>query len=140
MECKSMKELESALLHSLSSAVNCMSDMVKDEIDTAVTRYYESYDPLYYRRTGNLAKAPSRTGVKTSGNSAMSEVYMDTEIQYKHGNWSIENVISSADNGLHGGLSVGGNVSVWRLPMKEMQQESKEMWKKALSDAGFNIK
>lgn len=136
----SLESLKAALLDALVTATDNMAQMVEDEVDDAVMHYYQSYSPTLYSRTGTLSKAPKRTPATQNGDGASAEVYLDTSLGYHTGTWTIENVISAAENMTHGGKNVGEGVSIWRHPMNEVSAKSHEMWKKALTDAGLDVK
>jgi len=138
MEVKNMDELRKVLMGQIAEAVDNMAEMVKDGLDNAVYLYYQDYTPKQYERTGNLEKAPSRTGVKVTKDEAVANVYMNTDLQYP-GKWDMDDVIKAADMLTHGGVFAGEGVSVWKLPMLAMKKNQKEMWKKAFKDAGLDI-
>ena len=136
----SLDSLKAALIDKLVAATDNMAKMVEDEVDDAVMHYYQSYAPRLYDRTGTLSHAPCKSPAAKTGDGASADVYMDTSLSYNTGTWSIENVIMSAEKLTHGGWRGGQGVSIWREPINQAQSKSSELWRKALTDAGLDVK
>lgn len=141
MEYSSISALKSALEKALLIAVDEMAETVEDKLDEAVMRYYQSYTPNLYDRTGTLSYAPQRTDARPAANGAEAEVYMDTSLHYRPGDWSMEQVITAADNLTHGGwYTSGAGVSIYKAPIKVAKLSSRQKWEKSLKDAGIPMK
>lgn len=139
MAYRSINDLKAALLDALTEATDCMAEMIQDEVDEAVRRYYLSYSPTQYKRTGTLSDAPQRLPAVQTADGAEACVYLDTGLQYHTGTWNMNNVIKAAELYTHGGVHKNG-VSIWNEPMQEVAGKSRLMWKKALNDAGLSVK
>lgn len=147
MNCNSLYALQRALIEALTEAVDNVADQVKKEIDESVSKYYQGYIPgeyggfkgWVYERTNTLKQTPVKENAVSLASGAEVEVRMNTELTYLTGTWSMENVIDAADNLTHGGWRIGKGVSIWEQPIKEMDEKSISMWRKALLNAGIPV-
>lgn len=100
-------------------AVNYIVIQMHTYLYQAMNAYYGGYSPKRYKRTGKMMTTPKIMDAgHPTGNGAAGQFKIDLSPTYTTGTWSMENVISSAENYLHGGYSLGAGVSVWRDPMQ----------------------
>lgn len=104
-------------------AVNHATELIMKDMSEAIADYYGDYpNPKRYNRTGLLKSTPKVFKAPAfSGNSATAEIGLNTDLQYHTGTWSMSNVISSAENNLHGGYAFGSGVRIWTIPNNRMQ-------------------
>lgn len=103
-------------------AVNHATELIMKDMSEAIADYYGDYpNPKRYKRTGLLKSTPKVFKAPVfSGNSATAEIGLNTDLQYHTGTWSMSNVISSAENNLHGGYAFGSGVRIWSIPNNRM--------------------
>ena len=110
------------LLHKSLVAVEYSMFLIEEDLTQYIAQYYGGYSPILYKRTGNLAQTPfSPVPAHNTGSGAAGTVGLNTGIGYSTGTWTMENVISSAENGLHGGYPYGASVPFWTLASGLMQ-------------------
>lgn len=99
-------------------AVNYITTEMHRLLREQMLKYYADYHPKRYRRIYQMITTPTVTDSgHIVGNGAVGQFKIETNLSYPTGTWGMEQVISSAENYLHGGYRVGGGVSVWRDPM-----------------------
>ncbi len=130
-----LSEIEQVLKKRAVVAVNHATELIMKDFDEAIAEYYGDYpNPKRYKRTGLLKQTPKVFKAPAfSGNSATAEIGLNTGLAYHTGTWSMSNVISSAENNLHGGYAFGGGVRIWSIPSNRMQWRLDE----GCSFAGF---
>lgn len=90
-----------------------------------IQKYYDEYDPNWYRRTYQFLDSCVNTSAIKNG----KKYYVDIYIDYGNLHYKIKNtkqVIEWANEGLHGGLDVVENpVYFWDEAMYELKEETK---------------
>ena len=117
-----LSEIEKVLEKRAVIAVNHATELIMKDMSEVIADYYGDYlNPKRYKRTGLLKGTPKVFKAPTfSGNSATAEIGLNTDLQYHTGTWSMSNVISSAENNLHGGYAFGSGVRIWTIPNNRM--------------------
>lgn len=109
-----MNELAAALQPTMLGMVNEMTERVYQTLNYFLQEYYNSYDPEYYRRQYDLLRSAVKVEPKRVGNKVVASVYIDTDSMDSYVTATGYEVVSWANQGLHGGLSVGNNTPhVW---------------------------
>lgn len=118
-----LSEIEKVLEKRAVVAVNHATELIMKDMSEVIADYYGDYpNPKRYNRTGLLKSTPKVFKAPAfSGNSATAEIGLNTDLQYHTGTWSMSNVISSAENNLHGGYAFGSGVRIWTIPNNRMQ-------------------
>lgn len=130
-----MGEIKTDLLNKSLVAVSYALDAIEDDLDTYINEYYGDYSPIRYKRTGKLGSTPYiPEPAHSTGSGASGKVGLNTGIGYSTGTpWTMEQVIDSAEAGLHGGYPYGGGVPFWSEAEFLMQSRVDE----GCSAAGF---
>lgn len=117
-----LSEIEKVLEKRAVVAVNHATELIMKDMSEVIADYYGDYpNPKRYNRTGLLKSTPKVFKAPAfSGNSATAEIGLNTDLQYHTGTWSMSNVISSAENNLHGGYAFGSGVQIWTIPNNRM--------------------
>ena len=117
-----LSEIEKLLEKRAVVAVNHATELIMKDMSEVIADYYGDYpNPKRYNRTGLLKSTPKVFKAPAfSGNSATAEIGLNTDLQYHTGTWSMSNVISSAENNLHGGYAFGSGVRIWTIPNNRM--------------------
>ena len=117
-----LSEIEKVLEKRAVIAVNHATELIMKDMSEAIADYYGDYpNPKRYNRTGLLKSTPKVFKAPAfSGNSATAEIGLNTDLQYHTGTWGMSNVISSAENNLHGGYAFGSGVRIWTIPNNRM--------------------
>ena len=117
-----LSEIEKVLEKRAVIAVNHATELIMKDMSEAIADYYGDYpNPKRDNRTGLLKSTPKVFKAPAfSGNSATAEIGLNTDLQYHTGTWSMSNVISSAENNLHGGYAFGSGVRIWTIPNNRM--------------------
>lgn len=111
---KNMKELNKALQPVIKGMVDKMAERVEQTLNYFLQEYYNSYDPVYYRRSYDFLHSAIKTEAKVVGNKVVASVYIDTDSMNNYYEATGEEVANMANQGLHGGLNVGSNTPhVW---------------------------
>ena len=101
-----------------------VAEDVKKEIDEALQRYYDEYDPAFgklltswfYQRTDQLKNCCKIGNIKISGDTVSIEVYLDIDsLSYSAKNADPYKTVVAANAGLHGGWDVS-NLSLGQIP------------------------
>lgn len=115
-----MKDLEKALMPEMMKMVNVMADGVYQTLNYFLQEYYDSYQPTYYRRQYDFLCSAVKVEPKRIGSKVVASVYIDYESMDNYRNATGYEVVSLANQGLHGGLDVGNNTPhVWDDTMDE---------------------
>mgnify|MGYP001726273649 FL=1 len=76
--------------------------------------YYDSYDPIYYRRQYDFLRSAIKVGARRSGKTVTAYVYIDTDSMDNYYSATGNQVATWANQGLHGGKDIGTNTPhVW---------------------------
>lgn len=138
-----MNELAAALRPTMLGIVDQMADRVYQTLNYFLQEYYNSYDPEYYRRQYDLLRSAVKVEPKRIGNRVVASVYIDYDSMDNYYNATGYEVVSWANDRLHGGLDVGNNTPrVWDDTMDETVNNG-ELLKLAiqyLKSKGFSVK
>ena len=109
-----MNDLEKALMPTMTKMVDKLSERVYETLNYFLQEYYDSYDPVSYRRTKDFLFSAIKVEPKIKGNKVVASVYIDTDSMDNYYNATGEQVAAWANQGLHGGLAVGTKTArVW---------------------------
>ena len=140
---KNMKELNKALQPVMMGMVDKMAERVEQTLNYFLQKYYDSYDPVYYRRTYDFLHSAIKTEAKVIGNKVVASVYIDTDSMDNYYEATGEEVAAWANQGTHGGTIQGNNTPhVWDETMRETI-ENGELLKLAmdyLKSKGFSVR
>lgn len=115
-----MNQLQVALMPNMVKMVDKLAERVYETLNYFLQEYYNSYDPVSYRRTKDFLYSAVKVEPKIKGNKVVASVYIDTESMDNYYNATGVQVAEWANQGLHGGLDLGGNTPhVWDDTMKE---------------------
>lgn len=113
-----MDELEKALLPTMSKMVDMMADRVYKTLNYFLQEYYNSYNPVSYRRQYDFLRSAVKVEPKIIRGKVVASVYIDYESMDNYYDASGLQVATWANQGLHGGLDVGNNTPhVWNDTM-----------------------
>lgn len=117
---KNMKELNKALQPVMMGMVDKMAERVEQTLNYFLQEYYNSYDPVYYRRLYDFLHSAIKTEPKVIGNKVVASVYIDTDSMDNYYEATGEEVATWANQGTHGGTIRGNNTPhVWDDTMRE---------------------
>ena len=109
-----MDELEKALQPILLKMVDVMATRVYETLNYFLQEYYNSYNPVSYRRQYDFLRSAVKVEPKIVRNKAVASVYIDYDSLDDYYNATGFQVTEWANRGLHGGLDVGNNTPhVW---------------------------
>ena len=136
-------QLRQAYMEAIKKVVEEMRNRVYETLNYFLQEYYDSYDPVSYRRTKDFLYSAVKTDVQIDGNKAIAFVYIDTESMDNYYNATGYQVASWANEGLHGGKDLGnGTPHVWDDTMKEtiVNGELLRLAKEYLRKEGFKVR
>ena len=140
---KNMKELNKALQPVMKGMVDKMAERVEQTLNYFLQEYYNSYDPVYYRRLYDFLHSVIRTEAKVVGNKVVASVYIDTDSMNNYYDATGEQVARWANEGTHGGTIQGNNTPhVWDDTIRETI-ENGELLRLALEylkSKGFSVR
>ena len=140
---KNMKELNKALQPVMKGMVDKMAERVEQTLNYFLQEYYNSYDPVYYRRLYDFLHSVVRTEAKVVGNKVVASVYIDTDSMNNYYEATGEQIARWANQGTHGGTIRGNNTPhVWDDTMRETI-ENGELLRLALEylkSKGFSVR
>ena len=140
---KNMKELNKALQPVMKGMVDKMAERVEQTLNYFLQEYYDSYDPVYYRRSYDFLHSAIRTEAKVVGNKVVASVYIDTNSMNNYYDATGEQIARWANQGTHGGTIRGNNTPhVWDDTMRETI-ENGELLRLALEylkSKGFSVR
>ena len=117
---KNMKELNKALQPVMMGMVDKLAERVYEILNYFLQEYYNSYDPVYYRRSYDFLHSAIKTEAKVVGNKVVASVYIDTDSMDNYYEATGEEVATWANQGTHGGTIRGNNTPhVWDDTMRE---------------------
>ena len=138
-----MDELEKALQPTLLKMVDVMATRVYETLNYFLQEYYDSYNPVSYRRQYDFLRSAVKVEPKIVGNKAVASVYIDYNSLDNYYNATGLQVTEWANRGLHGGLDVGNNTPyVWDDTM-DATVNNGELLKAAiqyLKSKGFSVR
>lgn len=140
---KNMKELAKALQPVMVGMTGELADRVYETLNYFLQEYYNSYDPISYRRQYDFLRSAVKVEPKIIGNKVVASVYIDTDYMDNYYNATGEEVATWANQGLHGGTIQGNNTPhVWDDTMRETV-DNEELLKLALDylkSKGFSVR
>lgn len=167
---KNMGQFAKALEPKVVATLELVAEDVKKEIDEALQRYYDEYDPVFgkmltswfYQRTDQLKNCCKIGQPKISGNTISIEIYLDIDsLSYDTPGADPYKTIVAANSGLHGGWDVstmeqipwsvisgndgtshGSGTQIWEEPIRELIDNGKlvTLFKKCAKQRGLNLK
>jgi hypothetical protein len=167
MTFDSLDALKNYILSKSKVSIQLAQERVYLIIHKFVKEYYAEYTPEVYERTYQLFRSLVKSGIKPTDNGWEAEVYFDLDAldyQIKHlTKWpvdggymnpyngaispdgsfsnpegSAQKVMESAGRGEHGGYKVG--TAIWTDPLIELWNNERDIFKRALIDAGIPVK
>lgn len=147
---KNLGQFAKALEPKVIATLELVAQDVKAEIDDALQRYYDEYDPAFgkmltswfYQRTDQLKNCCKIGKPKIVGNTISIEIYLDIDsLDYDTKGADPFKTVVSANAGLHGGWDVsnfasgqvtwgsisdndgsswGSGTQIWEEPMQEL--------------------
>ncbi len=140
---RNMDELSKALQPVMLGMVGEMADRVEQTLNYFLQEYYNSYDPVYYRRLNDFLHSVVKVEPKVVGNKVVASVFIDTDSMNNYYNATGEQVVAFANEGTHGGTIPGNNTPhVWDDTLKETVDNG-ELLKLAieyLKSQGFSVR
>ncbi len=111
---RSVDELSAAIQPVLIGMVDELAQQVYVTLNYFLKRYYDSYDPQYYRRQYDFLYSAIKVKGKIVRGKIVAVVYIDTDSMNNYYQASGEQVATWANEGLHGGKNLGTNTPhVW---------------------------
>ena len=111
---KNMKELNKALQPGMKGMVDKMAERVYETLNYFLQEYYDSYDPVYYRRSYDFLHSAVKVDAHPYKGGAKASVYIDYESMNNYVDATGFEVATFANTGTHGGLSVNHKPHVWQ--------------------------
>ena len=111
---KNMKELNKALQPVMMGMVDKMAERVYETLNYFLQEYYDSYDPVYYRRSYDFLHSAVKVDAHPYKGGAKASVYIDYESMNNYVDATGFEVATFANTGTHGGLSVNHKPHVWQ--------------------------
>lgn len=154
----------------IKATLELVAEDVKKEIDDALQRYYDEYDPafgklltsLFYQRTDQLKNCCKIGESKIVGNTISIEIYLDIDsLDYDTPGADPYKTVVAGASGLHGGFNIdtmeqipwsviqnydgsayGNGTQIWEEPMRELIDNGKlvTIFKKHVKAHGLNLK
>ncbi len=113
-----MNDLAIALQPTLKKMVDGMAQRVYEALNFFLQRYYDSYDPVFYRRQYDFLRSGFKVDARIVRGKAVASVYIDTDYMSNYYGVSGEQATTWANEGLHGGKNLGTNTPhVWDVTM-----------------------
>lgn len=113
-----MNDLAIALQPTLKKMVDGMAQRVYETLNFFLQRYYDSYDPVFYRRQYDFLRSGFKVDARIVRGKAVASVYIDTDYMSNYYGVSGEQATTWANEGLHGGKNLGTNTPhVWDVTM-----------------------
>lgn len=111
---RSVDELSAAIQQVLIGMVDELAQQVYVTLNYFLKRYYDSYDPQYYRRQYDFLYSAIKVKGKIVRGKVVAVVYIDTDSMNNYYQASGKQVATWANEGLHGGKNLGTNTPhVW---------------------------
>lgn len=111
---RNMNELQAALMPTMTKMVDTLAERVYETLNFFLQEYYNSYDPMSYRRQFGFLRSAVKVEPKVVGNKVTALVFIDEDYMDNYYNATGHQVASWANQGLHGGLDVGNSTPhVW---------------------------
>lgn len=114
-----MKELAKALQPTLLKMTDQLADRVYETLNYFLQDYYAGYTPSSYQRTKDFLYSAVKVEAKPYKGGVKASVYIDYESLDNYRNATGYQVVTWADQGLHGGMEVDHKPHVWQDTMDE---------------------
>lgn len=109
-----MNDLSKALMPSLKGMVDVMANRVYETLNFFLQKYYDSYNPIYYRRQYDFLRSAIKVNARIVRGKVVAAVYIDTDSMDNYYEASGQQVATWANEGLHGGKNLASNTPhVW---------------------------
>jgi len=108
-----MDELTKALQPVMMGLVNKMANEVYETLNYFLKDYYTGWTSSSYRRTRDFLYSAVKTEAKMVGSKCVASVYIDYDSMDEYVNATGYQVVTWANTGTHGGLSVNHKPHVW---------------------------
>lgn len=114
-----MDELEIVLKPMLKEMVDKMANRVYETLNFLLQQYYDSYNPIYYRRQYDFLRSGFKVDARIVRGKAIASVYIDVDYMSNYYGVTGQQVATWANEGLHGGKNLAPNTPhVWDETMK----------------------
>lgn len=111
---RSIDELSAAIQPVLIGMVDELAQQVYVALNYFLKKYYDSYEPQYYRRQYDFLYSAIKVKGKIVRGKVVAVVYIDTDSMNNYYQASGKQVATWANEGLHGGKNLGTNTPhVW---------------------------
>lgn len=146
---KNLGHFAEVLKPKVMATLEKVAEDVKKEIDEALQRYYDGYDPVlgkmltswFYQRTDQLKNCCKIGKVTTTGNTIGIEIYLDIDsLSYSAKNADPYKTVVAANAGLHGGWDVS-DLSLGQVPWSSISGNDgsshgsgTQIWEEPMSD------
>ena len=138
-----MNDLSKALMPSLKGMVDVMANKVYETLNFFLQKYYDSYNPIYYRRQYDFLRSAIKVDARIVRGKVVATVYIDTDSMDNYYEASGLQVATWANEGLHGGKNLASNTPhVWDETMANTVDNG-ELLKAAvayLKNKGFEVR
>lgn len=113
-----MDDLANALQPTMKKMIDNMANRVYETLNFFLQRYYDSYDPIYYRRLFDFLRSGFKVDARIVRGKAVASVYIDTDYMSNYYGVTGEQVAIWANEGLHGGKNLASDTPhVWDATM-----------------------
>ena len=92
-----MDDLAIALQPTMKKMVDGMANRVYETLNFFLQRYYDSYDPIYYRRQYDFLRSGFKVDARIVRGKAVASVYID--VDYMSNYYGVDHIIPIAMNG-----------------------------------------
>lgn len=109
-----MDDLAIALQPTMQKMVDGMANRVYETLNFFLQRYYDSYDPIFYRRQYDFLRSGFKVNARIVRGKAVASVYIDVDYMSNYYGVTGQQVATWANEGLHGGKNLATNTPhVW---------------------------
>ena len=113
-----MDELEIVLKPMLKEMVDNMANRVYKTLNFFLQGYYDSYNPIFYRRQYDFLRSGFKVNARIVRGKAVASVYIDVGYMSNYYGVTGQQVATWANKGLHGGKNLATNTPhVWDATM-----------------------
>ncbi len=112
-----MEQLQKSIQPILVKMVDEMAKEVYQTLNYFLYEYYVGWTPKVYNRTMDFLRSAVKVDAKPYRNGAKASIYIDYEAMDEYVNVTGYQVVTWANEGLHGGLSVNHKPHVWNDTM-----------------------
>lgn len=107
-------ELEKALQPTMQKMIDGMTNRVYQTLNFFLQMYYNSYDPIYYRRQYDFLRSGFKVDARIVRGKAVASVYIDVDYMSNYYGVTGQQVATWANEGLHGGKNLASTTPrVW---------------------------